>query len=135
MTLPAECGTIQDMRFLLSRTDALGDLLVSLPVMERIHSRLPEAEVHWLVQPAAAPVLAGLPGVAAVHLRAGDGALGALMEAQKFDAGTQPGAPGPTGHHGGQTGRGAGPGGPLQGPADLAGQPRALARPRRHRTP
>ncbi len=74
------------MRFLLSRTDALGDLIVSLPVMERIHSRLPEAEVHWLVQPATAPALAGLAGVAGVHLRAGDRELGELMAAGGFDA-------------------------------------------------
>jgi ADP-heptose:LPS heptosyltransferase len=74
------------MRFLLSRTDALGDLVISLPVMARIHSRQPEAEVHWLVQPAAAPVLAGLPGVAGVHLRTGNGELGKLMETQAFDA-------------------------------------------------
>jgi ADP-heptose:LPS heptosyltransferase len=57
------------MRFLLSRTDALGDVIISLPVMERILSRMPEAEVHWLVRSYAAPLLAGLPGVAGVHLR------------------------------------------------------------------
>ena len=48
------------MRFLLGRTDALGDVVVSLPVMERILSRLPGAEVHWLVRPYAAPLLQGL---------------------------------------------------------------------------
>lgn len=74
------------MRFLLSRTDALGDLLVSLPVMARILSRQPEAEVHWLVQPYTAPVLAGLEGVAAVHLRGPDPDLGRLMAAGRFDA-------------------------------------------------
>jgi len=86
LTLPAECGTIQDMRFLLSRTDALGDLIVSLPVMARILSRLPEAELHWLVRPATAPVLAGLAGVAGVHLRSGDPELAGLMARFKFDA-------------------------------------------------
>jgi ADP-heptose:LPS heptosyltransferase len=86
LTLPAEWGTIQDMRFLLSRTDALGDLIVSLPVLERILSRQPSAELHWLVRPATAPVLAGLPGVAAVHLRAGDPELAELMAGGRFDA-------------------------------------------------
>ena len=57
------------MRFLLSRTDALGDLVISLPVMERILSRQPEAEIHWLVQPYTAPILKALSGVAGVHLR------------------------------------------------------------------
>lgn len=74
------------MRFLLSRTDALGDLLVSLPVMARIHSRQPEAEVHWLVQPYTAPVLAGLEGVAGVHLRGSDADLAGLMGTGRFDA-------------------------------------------------
>jgi ADP-heptose:LPS heptosyltransferase len=86
LTLPPEWGTIQGMRFLLSRTDALGDLLVSLPVMERIRSRLPGAEVHWLVQPYTAPVLAGLEGVAGVHLRGGDRELDELMGKWSFDA-------------------------------------------------
>jgi len=48
------------MRFLLSRTDALGDVIISLPLMERILSREPAAEVHWLVRPYAAPLLEGL---------------------------------------------------------------------------
>ena len=74
------------MRYLLSRTDALGDLVVSLPVMERILSRMPDAEVHWLVRPATAPVLDGLAGVARVHHRTDDGALSALMEREAFDA-------------------------------------------------
>jgi ADP-heptose:LPS heptosyltransferase len=86
LTLPAECGTIQVMRFLLSRTDALGDLIVSLPVMERIHSRMPAAEVHWLVRPVTAPVLEGLPGVAGIHLRQGDRELAEIMGRHGFDA-------------------------------------------------
>ena len=63
------------MRFLLSRTDALGDLVISLPVMERILSRQPEAEIHWLVRPYTAPVLERLAGVAGVHLRGEDAEL------------------------------------------------------------
>jgi ADP-heptose:LPS heptosyltransferase len=74
------------MRFLLSRTDALGDLIVSLPVMARILSRMPDAQVHWLVQPYTAPVLAGLPGVTAVHHRTDDRALAELMATLGFDA-------------------------------------------------
>jgi ADP-heptose:LPS heptosyltransferase len=74
------------MRFLLSRTDALGDLLVSLPVMARIHSRQPDAEVHWLVRPHTAPALAGLEEIAAVHLRGSDAELAGLMGSVRFDA-------------------------------------------------
>jgi heptosyltransferase-2 len=57
------------MRFLLSRTDALGDLMVSLPVMARILERDPGAELHWLLRPATAPILDHIPGIAGIHLR------------------------------------------------------------------
>ena len=60
------------MRFLLSRTDALGDLIVSLAVQARILSRDPMAEIHWLVRPYAAPLLENLPGIAGVHHRGSD---------------------------------------------------------------
>lgn len=71
------------MRILLCRTDALGDLVVSLPVMERILARMPTAEVHWLVRPYAAPLLEGLPGVAGVHHRAQSTDLETLFRAIK----------------------------------------------------
>ncbi len=74
------------MRFLLCRTDAIGDLVVSLPVMERILSRDPRAEVHWLVRPYAAPVLENLPGVAGIHLREPEGDLTALLSRLAPDA-------------------------------------------------
>ena len=57
------------MRFLICRTDAIGDLLVTLPVQERILANDPSAEVYWLVRAETAPILDGLPGVAGVLLR------------------------------------------------------------------
>ena len=74
------------MRFLLSRTDALGDLVISLPLQARILSRDPRAEVHWLVKPAAAPLLEHLPGAAGVHLRGTDKELLPLLREGGFDA-------------------------------------------------
>lgn len=74
------------MRFLLCRTDALGDLMVSLPVMARILEREPGAELHWLVRPATAPILAGLPGIAGVHLREPGQDLVRLLETLRPDA-------------------------------------------------
>jgi hypothetical protein len=56
-------------RVLLARTDALGDLMVSLPVQQRLLSRFPGLEIHWLVRPYSAPLLEGHPDVAGVHLR------------------------------------------------------------------
>jgi heptosyltransferase III len=79
LTLFRNWETIPSMRFLLSRTDALGDLIVSLPVMERILARDPGAEIHWLVRPYAAPLLEGMPGVSGVHLREADTDLVALI--------------------------------------------------------
>lgn len=60
------------MRILIGRTDALGDLAISLPIQSRILERCPQAEVHWLVRPYAAPLLDLLPGVSGVHLRQPD---------------------------------------------------------------
>ena len=74
------------MRILIGRTDALGDLVVSLPVMARILERAPEAEVHWLVRPYAAPLLEGLAGVAGVHLRRPDTDLVTLIRGLRPDA-------------------------------------------------
>src|SRR5512145_870211 len=74
------------MRILLSRTDALGDLVISLPVMERILSREPAAEIHWLVRPYTAPVLEQLPGVAGIHVRGEDADLEPLLRRLAFDA-------------------------------------------------
>ena len=71
------------MRFLLCRTDALGDVVISLPVGERILSRRPDAELHGLVRPYAAPLLQGLGGV---HLREPDTDLEALMRRLAPDA-------------------------------------------------
>ncbi len=74
------------MRFLLSRTDALGDLVISLPVMERILSRQPDAEIHWLVRPYAAPLLQGIPGITGIHLREEGTELTALFHRLRPDA-------------------------------------------------
>lgn len=74
------------MRVLLSRTDALGDLLISLPVMDRILAHMPSAEIHWLVRPQAAPLLENIPGIAGVHLREASTDLKAFMEALKPEA-------------------------------------------------
>ncbi len=74
------------MRFLLSRTDALGDLVVSLPVMMRILERDPTAEIHWLVAPATAPILEGIPGLASVRLREPGQDLVSLMREIRPDA-------------------------------------------------
>ncbi|MDR0499009.1 MAG: hypothetical protein LBH03_04660, partial [Holophagales bacterium] len=68
------------MRFLLCRTDGIGDLVVSLPVQNCILEREPSAEVFWLVKPDTAPILDHLPGVSGVLHRPPDADLERLIE-------------------------------------------------------
>jgi len=82
---------VKPLRFLISRTDALGDLLISLPLIERILSRQPGAEIHVLVRDYAAPILEGHPGIAAIHLRGSDLDLARLLERIRPDAVLNPG--------------------------------------------
>lgn len=67
------------MRILIGRTDALGDLAVSLSVQTRILERCPQAEIHWLVRPYTAPLLDLLPGISGIHLREPDTDLRVLI--------------------------------------------------------
>jgi ADP-heptose:LPS heptosyltransferase len=63
------------MRFLLCRTNrAIGDLVVSLPLMEFLLDRRPDAEIFWMVRPSTAPILDHVPGIAGVlHFSPVDG--------------------------------------------------------------
>jgi len=54
------------MRYLLCRTDGIGDLVVSLPIQSCILDADPAAKVFWLVRPVVAPILDHLPGVSGV---------------------------------------------------------------------
>ncbi len=74
------------MRILICRTDALGDVVISLPVQARILERCPEAEIHWLVRSYAAPLLDSLPGISSVQVREPDTDLPSLIRNLKPDA-------------------------------------------------
>ena len=74
------------MRFLINRTDALGDLMVSLPIVSRILSRDPQADIHLLVRPNIAPVLEGYEEINGLHLRGSDSDLEALLRQLAPDA-------------------------------------------------
>ena len=60
------------MRYLLCPIDAIGDLVVSLPVQKCILDNDPSAEVFWLVRPAFAPILDYFPAVSGVLHRQPD---------------------------------------------------------------
>jgi|GEM_PF-1292452 len=73
------------MRFLLCRTDHIGDLVVSLPVQNCILDNDPSAEVFWLVRPEVAPILEHLPGVSGVLHKSPDSDLERLIKDVKPD--------------------------------------------------
>ncbi|AEB08818.1 lipopolysaccharide heptosyltransferase I [Desulfobacca acetoxidans] len=50
-------------RILLIKLSALGDVIQTLPTLEAIREAHPQAEITWLVEEAAAPVLAGHPAL------------------------------------------------------------------------
>ena len=54
-------------RILVIRYSALGDVVLATSVLEPLRRRFPGARIEWVTSPAVAPLLAGLPGVAAVH--------------------------------------------------------------------
>ena len=54
-------------RILIIRYSALGDVVLATSVLEPLRQRFPGARIEWVTSPAAAPLLEGLPGVAAVH--------------------------------------------------------------------
>lgn len=54
------------MRFLICRTDGIGDLIITLPVQKCILDRYPNAEVFWLAHPTTAPILDHFPGVSGI---------------------------------------------------------------------
>ena len=54
-------------RILVIRYSALGDVVLATSVLEPLRRRYPGARIEWVTSAAAAPLLAGLPGMAAVH--------------------------------------------------------------------
>jgi ADP-heptose:LPS heptosyltransferase len=54
-------------RILIIRYSALGDVVLATSVLEPLRRRFPGARIEWVTSPAVAPLLEGLPGIAAVH--------------------------------------------------------------------
>jgi heptosyltransferase-2 len=67
-------------RILVIRYSALGDVVLATSVLQPLRALFPAARLEWVTSPAYAPLLEGLPELAAVHRlgRAGDDAPGAL---------------------------------------------------------
>ncbi len=56
------------MKILVIRLSALGDLIHTLPAVNALKDRWPEAGITWAVEAAAAPLLDGHPALAQVHV-------------------------------------------------------------------
>ena len=54
-------------RLLVIRYSALGDVVLATSVLEPLRRRFPGARIELVTSAAAAPLLEGLPGIAAVH--------------------------------------------------------------------
>jgi len=54
-------------RVLIIRYSALGDVVLATSVLQPLRALFPEARLEWVTSPAYAPLLAGLPELAAVH--------------------------------------------------------------------
>ena len=60
--------TTPPTKILIVRYSALGDVVLATSVLEPLLARFPGAVVEWVTDAAYAPLLAGLPGVRAVHV-------------------------------------------------------------------
>lgn len=67
-------------RILVIRYSALGDVVLATSVLRPLRALFPAARIEWVTAPAYAPLLEGLPGLAAVHRlgKAGEDAPAAL---------------------------------------------------------
>jgi heptosyltransferase-2 len=69
-------------RILVLRYSALGDVVLATSILDPLREKLPGATIEWVTSPALAPLLEGLPQLAAVHpLPKGTGAALALRRA------------------------------------------------------
>ncbi|HET9551540.1 MAG TPA: glycosyltransferase family 9 protein, partial [Anaeromyxobacteraceae bacterium] len=67
-------------RILVIRYSALGDVVLATSLLAPLRALFPAARVEWVTSPAYAPLLEGLPELAAVHRlgKQGEASLGAL---------------------------------------------------------
>lgn len=74
-------------KFLIVRTDRLGDVLLTTPVSSALRDAYPEAQISWLVRPYTAPILEHNPDVDQVLVDRGGSVsdLIALLKKERFD--------------------------------------------------
>ena len=80
-------GLREARRIAVVRTDRLGDLVLTLPMLEALRLHLPAADLHLICREYAAPAAAGLACVDQIHLVDREpGGLRGLLARQRFDA-------------------------------------------------
>ncbi|MBI5070410.1 MAG: glycosyltransferase family 9 protein [Deltaproteobacteria bacterium] len=75
-------------RILIVRYSALGDVVLATSVLDPLRARHPEAQIEWVTDPLYAPLLEGLPHLAAVHRLEKGAAAAVLLRdrlARRFD--------------------------------------------------
>ncbi len=70
-------------RILVVRYSALGDVVLATSVLEPLRRRFPGARIEWVTDALYAPLLEGLPEIAAVHRLGREGQEGALTVAAR----------------------------------------------------
>src|SRR5512134_402496 len=63
---------------LVVRYSALGDVVLATSILEPLRTRFPRARIEWVTDALYAPLLEGLPEIAAVHRLAREGESSAL---------------------------------------------------------
>jgi heptosyltransferase-2 len=66
-------------RILIVRYSALGDVVLATSVLDPLREKFPDARIEWVCDPSYAPLLEGLPQLAAVHRIDRDGPASAVV--------------------------------------------------------
>ncbi len=61
--MPRRLDTLEPKSILVVKPSALGDICHSLPVLDFLHQRFPQAHITWVVVPPFAPLLANHPAI------------------------------------------------------------------------
>jgi len=69
---PAQIVLAPDDRVLVTRLDYLGDVILSLPLVDALHARWPQVEIDYLTRPPASDLLDGDPRFSRVYSLARD---------------------------------------------------------------
>lgn len=68
MEIPVLQSISSRPRILIVRLSAHGDVIHTLPLLTALRVRFPEAEIGWLIDSSAAPLLEGHPGIDRLHV-------------------------------------------------------------------